>query len=189
MTRNELNLLIDFISDKADMHLISDEIYSGRVFDCPGFAIRSSPKTTSRKTNRDSNDDKKCLSQGLKAGISCLKSNAGLFCWVDMRHLLQSNTFEAEMELWKKIVYDVRLNISPGSSCHCTEPGWFRLCFANMSEDTLDLAMKRLNAFVAESAGGNGRRKSIIGHSSGKKKSPTKWVFRLSSRDREQEDR
>nr|POE69857.1 1-aminocyclopropane-1-carboxylate synthase [Quercus suber] len=47
----------------------------------------------------------------------------GLFCWVNVRHLLRSDTFEAEMELWKKIVYDVRLNISPGSSCHCSEPG------------------------------------------------------------------
>ncbi|KAK4262440.1 hypothetical protein QN277_027999 [Acacia crassicarpa] len=266
MTRNELNLLIDFISDKADMHLISDEIYSGTVFDSPAFvsvveilkernllkdsdsdvwnrvhvvyslskdlglpgfrvgAIYSQNDTVVSAATKmssfglvssqtqyllsamlgDKNFAKNYISEnkqrlkrrqkmlvsGLKkAGISCLKSNAGLFCWVDMRHLLQSNTFEAEMELWKKIVYDVRLNISPGSSCHCTEPGWFRLCFANMSEDTLDLAMKRLKAFVAESAGGNGRRKSIIGHSSGKKKSPTKWVFRLSSRDREQGDR
>ncbi|KAI9088982.1 hypothetical protein K1719_029261 [Acacia pycnantha] len=249
ITRKELNLLIDFISDKADMHLISDEIYSGRVFDCPGFvsvveqssySVQSlqrlgltrfpggcnllpqrhrcvscykmssfglvssqtqhllsamlgdkkfSKNYISENKQRLKRRQKMLVSGLKKAGISCLKSNAGLFCWVDMRHLLQSNTFEAEMELWKKIVYDVRLNISPGSSCNCTEPGWFRLCFANMSEDTLDLAMKRLNAFVAESAGGNGRRKSIIGHSSGKKKSPTKWVFRLSSRDREQEDR
>ncbi|KAK0605716.1 hypothetical protein LWI29_029960 [Acer saccharum] len=84
---------------------------------------------------------KKLVSGLKKAGISCLKSNAGLFCWVDMRHLLSSNTFEAEIELWKKIVYDVKLNISPGFSCHCTEPGWFRVCFANMSEETLKLSI------------------------------------------------
>lgn len=37
---------------------------------------------------------------GLKTiGISCLESNAGLFCWVDMRHLLSSNTFDGEMKL------------------------------------------------------------------------------------------
>ncbi|XP_028764295.1 1-aminocyclopropane-1-carboxylate synthase 3 [Neltuma alba] len=263
MSRNELNLLVDFISDKADMHLISDEIYSGTVFDSPAF-VSVAEILKDRNLTKDSESDvgnrvhvvyslskdlglpgfrvgaiysendtvvaaatkmssfglvssqtqyllsamlgdkkftrnyisenqqrlkrrQKMLVSGLqKAGISCLKSNAGLFCWVDMRHLLQSSTFEAEMELWKKMVYDVRLNISPGSSCHCTEPGWFRLCFANMSEDTLDLAMKRLKAFVAESTGSRSRR-SI--HSSGKRKSLTKWVFRLSSRDREQEDR
>ncbi|CAL9766620.1 unnamed protein product, partial [Musa acuminata subsp. burmannicoides] len=89
------------------------------------------------------------LVEGLRRiGIGCLKGSAALFCWVDMRHLLKSNTFKGEMELWKKIVYQVGLNISPGSSCHCDEPGWFRVCFANMSEDTLTLAMQRLKSFV-----------------------------------------
>jgi 1-aminocyclopropane-1-carboxylate synthase len=129
---------------------------------------------------------KKLVSGLQKAGISCLKGNAGLFCWVDMRHLLRSNTFEAEMELWKKIVYEVRLNISPGSSCHCTEPGWFRVCFANMSEETLDLAMQRLKAFVTEyynvpEVNGHGQN-SRLNHS--RRRSLTKWVFRLSFDDR-----
>lgn len=89
------------------------------------------------------------LVSGLESyGIHCLKSNAGLFCWVDMRHLLSSYTFEAEMELWKKILYEFGLNISPGSSCHCTEPGWFRICFANMSEETLCLSIQRIKALV-----------------------------------------
>ncbi|KAJ7966480.1 1-aminocyclopropane-1-carboxylate synthase, partial [Quillaja saponaria] len=93
---------------------------------------------------------KEMLVTGLKfSGIHCLKSNAGLFCWVDMRHLLKSITFESEKELWKTIVCEVGLNISPGSSCHSSEPGWFRICFANMSEDTLNVAMQRLKAFVS----------------------------------------
>ncbi|RWR77923.1 1-aminocyclopropane-1-carboxylate synthase 8-like protein [Cinnamomum micranthum f. kanehirae] len=113
-----------------------------------------------------------------KAGIGALESNAGLFCWVDMRHLLASNTFQGEIELWKKIVYEVGLNISPGSSCHCTEPGWFRICFANMSQETLTLSMQRLKAF-AESI----ERTRICSKSTGKsKKMPlSKWLFRLSS--------
>ncbi|CAK7339702.1 unnamed protein product [Dovyalis caffra] len=120
---------------------------------------------------------KKLLVKGLeKAGISCLKSNAGLFCWVNMKLLLSSNTFEAEMELWKKIVHEVKLNISPGSSCHCTEPGWFRVCFANMSEETLSLAIQRLNSFVKSM---NNQSHHQIKKSS-RRKSLTKWVFRLS---------
>ncbi|CAM0875998.1 unnamed protein product [Alopecurus aequalis] len=94
------------------------------------------------------------LVDGLKAiGIACLESNAGLFCWVDMSHLMHSRSFEGEMSLWKKVVFDVGLNISPGSSCHCSEPGWFRVCFANMSAKTLDVAMQRLRAFVETSKG------------------------------------
>ncbi|GFP96321.1 1-aminocyclopropane-1-carboxylate synthase 3 [Phtheirospermum japonicum] len=110
--------------------------------------------------------------RGLKGiGISCLESNAGLFSWVDMRHLLRANTFEAEMELWKKIVYEVGLNISPGSSCHCVEPGWFRVCFANMSEDTLDLAIQRMKSFVSANGNGFSRNSS---------KSPRRKSFTIS---------
>nr|GEX73522.1 1-aminocyclopropane-1-carboxylate synthase 3-like [Tanacetum cinerariifolium] len=117
-----------------------------------------------------------------KNGIKCLKSNAGLFSWVDMRGLLSSQTFEGEMELWKKIVYEVGLNISPGSSCHCSEPGWFRVCFANMSKETLDLAMQRLSSFVNSMAKTKDqiRRLNTLKKDFRKTKSLPKWVFSLS---------
>ncbi|KAG2375888.1 1-aminocyclopropane-1-carboxylate synthase [Vigna angularis] len=265
MSRCELNLLVDFIKDK-NMHLISDEIYSGTVYNSPGFvsimeilkdrndlkdcgvnvwdrvhvvyslskdlglpgfrvgAIYSENEVVVAAATKmssfglvssqtqyllsamlgDKKFTKNYISENLKrlkrrqrnlvsglqkAGISCLKTNnAGLFCWVDMRHLLHSNTFEAEMVLWKKILYEVRLNISPGSSCHCTEPGWFRMCFANMSEETLNLAMKRLKTFVQESNHDNGCTMKRV--RSSRRKSLSNWVFRLSSREhREQEQR
>eukprot|EP01018_Ginkgo_biloba_P006577 Gb_12852 [translate_table: standard] len=83
-----------------------------------------------------------------QAGISCLESNSGLFCWVDMRHLLPSTNLEGELELWKTILYEVGLNISPGSSFHCMEPGWFRVCFANMNELSVEASLKRIQCFV-----------------------------------------
>lgn len=90
------------------------------------------------------------LVTGLRnAGINCLESNSALYCWVDMRHLLYSDSFEGEMELWRTMLYEVGLNISPGSSCHCREPGWFRVCFANMSRETLDLAIQRIKKMLA----------------------------------------
>ncbi|KAL6961285.1 1-aminocyclopropane-1-carboxylate synthase 3 [Sarracenia purpurea var. burkii] len=132
------------------------------------------------------------LISGLEsAGISCLKGNAGLFCWVDMRKLLSSKSFEAEMELWKKIVYDVGLNISPGSSCHCTEPGWFRVCFANMSAETLNLAIQRIRSFL-QSTAIDGTQRNHHHHQSAKnsrRRSVTKWVFRLSFDGREADER
>lgn len=132
----------------------------------------------------------KMMVSGLEAaGISCLKSNASLFCWVDMRHLLSSKSFEAEMELWKKIVYNVGLNVSPGSSCHCTEPGWFRVCFANMSEETLDLAMQRIKFFVDSTTATNNNQSHHKSSKNSKRKSLTKWVFRLSFNGREANER
>ncbi|KAI3451888.1 hypothetical protein Pfo_008553 [Paulownia fortunei] len=261
LSRHELDLLVDFIDAKG-IHLISDEIYSGTVFNSPSFVSIMEILVNRNYVNTEvwnrvhivyslskdlglpgfrvgaiySNDhlvvaaatkmssfglvssqtqyllsamlsDKKfaktyivenqrrlkkrhaMLVRGLQStGISCLESNAGLFCWVDMRHLLTSKTFEAEMELWKKIVYEVGLNISPGSSCHCLEPGWFRVCFANMSEDTLDLAIQRIKSFVdAISSSKNSNGFSQNSGKSSRRKSLTKWVFRLSFHDRERE--
>ncbi|XP_028796090.1 1-aminocyclopropane-1-carboxylate synthase 3-like [Neltuma alba] len=231
LSKTELNLLLDFAIEKK-IHIISDEIYSGTVFDSPTFV--SIMEVANEKTIHDAglwsrihvvyslskdlglpgfrvgmiysnshvvvdaatkmssfglvssqtqyllanllSDDnfteeymketqgrlkkrREMLVSGLrKAGIRCLKSNAGLFCWVDMRHMLRSDSFEAEKELWKRILMVVGLNISPGSSCHCSEPGWFRVCFADMSENTLQVAMRRLKVFVDSTGSASGGR-------------------------------
>ncbi|CAN4083071.1 unnamed protein product [Withania somnifera] len=262
LDRKELELLLTFIDAKG-IHLISDEIYSGTVFNSPSFvsvmelliemnymktevwervhivyslskdlglpgfrigAIYSNDEMVVSAATKmssfglvssqtqyllscmlsDKKFTKKYISENQKrlkkrhamivkglqnAGINCLESNAGLFCWVDMRHLLSSNTFDAEMDLWKKIVYDVGLNISPGSSCHCTEPGWFRACFANMSEDTLNLAIRRIKVFVESTATNiiNQNKIQQQPNSNSKKKAFSKWVFRLSFNDRQRE--
>lgn len=259
LTKKELQLLLTFVSTKQ-IHLISDEIYSGTVFNSPKFvsvmevliennymytdvwdrvhivyslskdlglpgfrvgaiysnddrvvsaatkmssfglissqtqyllsALLSDKKFTKNYVSENQKRLKKrheMLVGGLtQIGIRCLESNAGLFCWVDMRHLLSSNTFDGEMELWKKIVYEVGLNISAGSSCHCTEPGWFRACFANMSEDTLNIAIQRLKAFV-DSRVNNKDDIQNQQQRSNKKKSFSKWVFRLSFNERQRE--
>ncbi|GAV85476.1 Aminotran_1_2 domain-containing protein [Cephalotus follicularis] len=90
------------------------------------------------------------FTKGLEqVGISCLNSNAGLFLWMDLHRLLKEETKESEMALWRIIIDEVKLNVSPGSSFHCLEPGWFRVCFANMDDDTVDIALKRIRAFVS----------------------------------------
>ncbi|CAO2209578.1 unnamed protein product [Urochloa humidicola] len=86
-----------------------------------------------------------------RAGVPCLRGNAGLFVWMDMRRMLgggEDATVAGELALWGRLLREVRLNISPGSSCHCSEPGWFRVCFANMSLDTLDVALARMSRFM-----------------------------------------
>ncbi|XP_022842128.1 1-aminocyclopropane-1-carboxylate synthase 3-like [Olea europaea var. sylvestris] len=258
LSLHELNLLVNFIEAKG-IHLISDEIYSGLVFNSPDFvsvmevlmnknymntqiwnqihivyslskdlgipgfrvgAIYSNDKEVVSAATKMSSfglvssqtqyllsamlSDKKftktyvsenrkrlkhrqeMLIRGLRnAGIRCLESNAGLFCWVDMRHLLSSNTFEAEMEIWKKIIYEVGLNISPGSSCHCAEPGWFRVCFANMSEETLNCAMQRIKVFVNSECktNVNGSNRNQFWNKNSRRKSLANWVFGQSFHD------
>lgn len=216
--RSVLEEILDFVTRK-NIHLVSDEIYSGSVFSSeefvsvaeilenrgyknservhivyslskdlglPGFRVgtiysyNDKVVTTARrmssftlissqtqhllasmlsdkeftenyiKTNRDRLKKRyDMIIEGLKsAGIECLKGNAGLFCWMNLSPLLEKPTREGELTLWDSILREVKLNISPGSSCHCSKPGWFRVCFANMSEKTLEVALKRIHNFT-----------------------------------------
>ncbi|KAA8520683.1 hypothetical protein F0562_015045 [Nyssa sinensis] len=116
--------------------MLSDEEFVGR------FLAESSKRLANRH---------QIFTKGLEqVGISCLKSNAGLFVWMDLRPLLKEATFEAEMVLWRVIINNVKLNVSPGSSFHCVEPGWFRVCFANMDDMTVDVALQRIRKFVRQ---------------------------------------
>ncbi|KAJ0670434.1 putative 1-aminocyclopropane-1-carboxylate synthase [Helianthus annuus] len=85
-----------------------------------------------------------------EVGIGSLESNAGLFFWMDLRRFLKEPTFEAEMTFWRIIIKEIKLNVSPGSSFHCNEPGWFRVCFANMDDATVMVAIGRIKSFVHE---------------------------------------
>lgn len=86
----------------------------------------------------------------IKVGIKCLQSNGGLFVWMDLRGLLKNATFESEIELWRVIIHEVKINVSPGVSFHCSEPGWFRVCYANMDDRDVQIALQRIRSFVTQ---------------------------------------
>ncbi|NXG27057.1 1A1L1 protein, partial [Dromaius novaehollandiae] len=90
-------------------------------------------------------------------GIPVLKSSGGLYVWADFRKFLKSQTFEAELELWQKLL-DEKLLISPGKAFYCYEPGWFRLVFSD-SVDKIYLCIQRLKQILhtdaAESTANN----------------------------------
>ncbi|XP_073029640.1 1-aminocyclopropane-1-carboxylate synthase-like [Primulina eburnea] len=122
-------------------------------------------------------------------GIKCLESNAGVYVWMDLRPLLKEATFEGEMDLWRVIISDVKLNVSPGSSFHCHEPGWFRVCFANMDIKTMRIALARIRKFVVRENDqvpqqGMKQKKSSKGHLTLSFPSPMydeNWVVSLQS--------
>ncbi|KAK2353684.1 1-aminocyclopropane-1-carboxylate synthase [Trifolium repens] len=82
--------------------------------------------------------------------ISRFPSNAGLFCWMNLKSLLKEETIEEELKLWRVIINEVKLNVSPGSSFNCSEVGWFRVCFANIDDETVEVALKRIRDFIGK---------------------------------------
>ncbi|XP_022640339.1 probable aminotransferase ACS12 isoform X2 [Vigna radiata var. radiata] len=101
---------------------------------------------TNRKRIRQVRDEfVDCLS---KLGINCAKSSAGMFCWADMSGLIRPYSEKGEIELWEKFLSIAKISITPGSACHCIEPGWFRICFTTITLEEVPLVIERIRRVV-----------------------------------------
>ena len=59
-----------------------------------------------------------------------LPAEAGFFFLCDLRRFMDEPTWEGEAALWRRILDEARVNLTPGAACRIGEPGFMRLCFA-----------------------------------------------------------
>lgn len=79
-----------------------------------------------------------------EGGIPFHPAEAGFFTVIDLRSRLSEPTWEAEARLWRSILDETNVNLTPGSACRSPEPGLFRLCFASVSDEALRVGLERL---------------------------------------------
>ncbi len=84
------------------------------------------------------------------AEIPHTPAQAGFFSWIDLRRWLPEATGDGESALWSSLLREARVLLTPGLSCRAAEPGFFRLCFAAVSEEGLAEGLDRLTRFVAQ---------------------------------------
>jgi aspartate/methionine/tyrosine aminotransferase len=78
------------------------------------------------------------------ARIPYLPAEAGFFLLIDLRRYLSEPTWAAEDALWRLLLEEANVNLTPGSACRIGEPGFMRLCFAGVSLETGAQGIERM---------------------------------------------
>jgi aspartate/methionine/tyrosine aminotransferase len=69
---------------------------------------------------------------------------AGFFLLLDIRRFLRAPTLAAEHALWRRLLEEASVNLTPGAACRVGEPGFMRLCFAAVPTDVAVRAVERI---------------------------------------------
>jgi len=82
--------------------------------------------------------------------VPYIPAEAGMFVYIDLSSLLPEKTFQGEEKLGNLIFDYARIVMTPGESQRDNRPGMFRICYAWVSVEVLEIAMERLSRLVAK---------------------------------------
>jgi aspartate/methionine/tyrosine aminotransferase len=80
--------------------------------------------------------------------IPFVPAAAGFFFLIDVRPFLDEVTWEAEGELWGRLLDVGNVNLTPGAECRVGEPGFMRLCFASQETDAVVAGVERMGRLL-----------------------------------------
>jgi aspartate/methionine/tyrosine aminotransferase len=84
------------------------------------------------------------------AAIPFVDAEAGLFLLADLRQFIDEDTWAGENRLWRRILDETNVNLTPGSACHIGEPGFMRICFATEPPNVVASAISRIGTLLAD---------------------------------------
>lgn len=90
-------------------------------------------------------------------GLPYVPAEAGFFLLLDLRALLEEPSWDAEERLWRALLEERNVNLTPGAACRAPEPGFFRLVFSCVSSDAAVEGVRRLTAHARGTAAARGR--------------------------------
>ena len=76
-------------------------------------------------------------------GVGVTPAQAGLVSWLDLTTFLKSQDEQGQLELYRYLLEQHRVHLSPALGFHCAEPGFFRICFSQEHE-TLREGLRRI---------------------------------------------
>jgi 1-aminocyclopropane-1-carboxylate synthase len=82
--------------------------------------------------------------------VAHLPAEAGLFFLIDVRPMMRDLSWESEDEVWRTLVDEHGVNLTPGIECHNAEPGFMRLVFSGVSMEAAMEGARRLGRFASD---------------------------------------
>ena len=83
-------------------------------------------------------------------GVEVTPAEAGLVAWLDLRSYLKVADEESQLELYRYLLEEHRVHLSPGSGFHCRTPGFFRICFSH-EQESLREGLRRIQQGLHQS--------------------------------------
>jgi aminotransferase len=91
-----------------------------------------------------------CSSKLDEMVIPYVQAEACIFLYADFSSLLPRKDSQGEAMLSELLTNYARIVLTPGDSQRDSRPGWFRICYACVSPEVLEIAMERLSRLVVK---------------------------------------